>query len=139
MQAGDWRSIFGGGGGSTELDSTGLRCVHDFKAAHNCRKSQLCQSSSLRTNSPRIPGNLSMVSATFPFTLFNFPRVFEQLDIVQQPFVKLMYLLGLVSTNLSMAVLGYPSHRPSPLCSPSGVNGKPSILFLTLGTTNSFR
>ena len=39
------------------------------------RKSQLCQSSSLRTKSPQIPGNLSMVRATFPFTLFNFPWV----------------------------------------------------------------
>ena len=53
----------------------GLRRVRDFKATHYSRKSQLCQSSSLRTKSPRIPGNLSMVRATFPFTLFNFPRV----------------------------------------------------------------
>ena len=107
----DWRSNFGGGGGSTELDSTGLRRVHDFKAAHNCRKSQLCQSSSLRTKSPRIPGNLSMVRATFPFTLFNFPGVSSA---VQQPFVNWCIFWGWLPLTFGSSIR-YPSHRPSPL------------------------
>lgn len=83
------------------LDSTILRCVHDFKVAHNCRKSQFPQTSLLRTTEVSSDFRQFISGEGYISVQFNqLPQCFERLDVVQQPFVKLMYFLGLVSTNL---------------------------------------